>query len=106
MSKLSIVVPVYYNADTLELLYEDMRKKVLDKLEEYEIVFVDDGSGDDSWEVMNRLRDKDEHIKCVKLSRNFGEHVRKLEEGQQGSAGCPERAEGESCKGIFRKYVL
>ena len=59
MSKLSIVVPVYYNADTLELLYEDMRKKVLDKLEEYEIVFVDDGSGDDSWEVMNRLRDKD-----------------------------------------------
>lgn len=63
MSKLSIVVPVYYNADTLELLYEDMRKKVLDKLEEYEIVFVDDGSGDDSWEVMNRLRDKDEHIK-------------------------------------------
>ena len=75
MSKLSIVVPVYYNADTLELLYEDMRKKVLDKLEEYEIVFVDDGSGDDSWEVMNRLRDKDEHIKCVKLSRNFGEHA-------------------------------
>ena len=75
MSKLSIVVPVYYNADTLELLYEDMQKKVLDKLEEYEIVFVDDGSGDDSWEVMNRLRDKDEHIKCVKLSRNFGEHA-------------------------------
>lgn len=75
MSKLSIVVPVYYNADTLELLYEDMREKVLGKLEEYEIVFVDDGSGDDSWEVMNRLRERDAHIKCVKLSRNFGEHA-------------------------------
>lgn len=75
MSKLSIVVPVYYNADTLELLYEDMQKKVLGKLEEYEIVFVDDGSGDASWEVMNRLRDRDEHVKCVKLSRNFGEHA-------------------------------
>lgn len=75
VSKLSIVVPVYYNADTLELLYEDMREKVLGKLEEYEIVFVDDGSGDDSWEVMNRLRERDAHIKCVKLSRNFGEHA-------------------------------
>jgi len=75
MSKLSIVVPVYYNSDTLELLYEDMKAKILHKLEDYEIVFVDDGSGDDSWLVMNKLREKDENIKCVKLSRNFGEHA-------------------------------
>lgn len=75
MSKLSIVVPVYYNSDTLELLYEDMKAKILHKLEEYEIVFVDDGSGDNSWEIMNKLRDQDENIKCVKLSRNFGEHA-------------------------------
>ncbi|MBE5852643.1 MAG: glycosyltransferase family 2 protein [Lachnospiraceae bacterium] len=75
MSKLSIVVPVYYNSDTLELLYEDMKAKILHKLEEYEIVFVDDGSGDDSWLVMNKLREQDENIKCVKLSRNFGEHA-------------------------------
>lgn len=75
MSKLSIVVPVYFNADTLELLYEDMKSKILGKLESYEIVFVDDGSGDNSWEVMNKLRDRDENIKCVKLSRNFGEHA-------------------------------
>lgn len=75
MSRISIVVPVYYNADTLELLYEDMREKVLDELGDYEIVFVDDGSGDDSWEVMNRLREKDENIRCVKLSRNYGEHA-------------------------------
>lgn len=75
MSKISIVVPVYYNADTLELLYEDMKEKILDKLGEYEIVFVDDGSGDDSWQVMTGLRERDPHIKCVKLSRNFGEHA-------------------------------
>ena len=75
MSKISIVVPVYYNADTLELLYEDMREKILDKLGEYEIVFVDDGSGDDSWQVMNRLKDRDPHIRLVRLSRNFGEHA-------------------------------
>ena len=75
MSKISIVVPVYYNADTLGLLYEDMRKKILDKLGDYEIVFVDDGSGDDSWEVMNALRARDERIRCIKLSKNYGEHA-------------------------------
>lgn len=75
MSKLSIVVPVYYNEDTLELLYEDLKKKVLGKLDEYEIVFVDDGSGDNSFQVMSSLRERDSHVKCVKLSRNFGEHA-------------------------------
>ncbi len=76
MSRLSIVVPVYYNSDTLEELYEDLRKKILDKIPDHEIVFTDDGSGDDSWEVMQKIRDKDrEHVKCVKLSRNFGEHA-------------------------------
>lgn len=74
MSRISIVVPVYYNADTLMLLYEDMKNKILDKLGDYEIVFVDDGSGDDSWEIMNQIRELDENVKCVRLSRNFGEH--------------------------------
>ena len=75
MSKISIVVPVYYNSDTLELLYADMKEKILGKLGDYEIVFVDDGSGDNSWEIMNKLRMQDSNIKCVKLSRNFGEHA-------------------------------
>ena len=74
MYKLSIVIPVYYNSDTLEALYDDLNEKVLPKLEDYEIVCVDDGSGDNSWEVMNRLREKDPKVRCVRLSRNFGEH--------------------------------
>ncbi len=75
MSRLSIVVPVYYNADTLMLLYDDMKEKILHKISDYEIVFVDDGSGDESWDIMNEIREKDEHVKCVRLSRNFGEHA-------------------------------
>lgn len=75
MSKLSIVVPVYYNSDTLELLYDDMKNKILGEIGDYEIVFVDDGSGDNSWDIMNKLREQDDNIKCVKLSRNFGEHA-------------------------------
>lgn len=75
MSKISIVVPVYFNEDTLEDLYNDMKAKILDKLGDYEIVFVDDGSGDSSWEVMNKIREVDSNVKCVKLSKNFGEHA-------------------------------
>ena len=75
MSKISIIVPVYYNADTLELLYQDMKEKILGQLGEYEIVFVDDGSGDNSWEVMNSLQSRYPHIRLVRLSRNFGEHA-------------------------------
>lgn len=75
MSKISIVIPVYYSSDTLMDLYEDMKNKILGKLGDYELVFVDDGSGDNSWEIMNQIRELDENVKLVKLSRNFGEHA-------------------------------
>lgn len=75
MSKISIVVPVYYNSDTLELLYEDMKEKVLSKIGDYEIVFVDDGSGDNSWEIIQKIAAKDPNVVATKLSRNFGEHA-------------------------------
>lgn len=75
MSKISIVIPVYFSSDTLMDLYEDMKNKILDKLGDYELVFVDDGSEDESWEIMTRIRDMDENVKLVKLSRNFGEHA-------------------------------
>ena len=75
MSKLSIIVPVYYNADTLQLLYNDMKQKILDTIGDYEIVFVDDGSGDASWELMNHIRETDDRVVCVRLSKNYGEHA-------------------------------
>lgn len=77
MKKISIIVPVYYNEDNLLPLYADLKEKVLDPIQHryrYEIVMVDDGSKDRSFEVMNHLASIDEHIKIYKLSRNFGEH--------------------------------
>lgn len=74
MAKLSIIIPVYYNELNLEPLYKDLQEKVLGKLEEYEIVMVDDGSGDNSWEEMKKLSKIDSNIKLIKLSRNFGSH--------------------------------
>ena len=75
MSKISIVVPVYYNEDTLMDLYEDMKAKILGEFSDYELVFVDDGSGDSSWEIMNQIAALDKNVRLVKLSRNFGEHA-------------------------------
>ncbi len=75
MSKISIIIPVYYNADTLMLLYKDMQEKILGQLGDYEIVMVDDGSGDESYKVMQEIQSMDpSNVKLVKLSRNFGEH--------------------------------
>lgn len=89
MSKISIIIPVYYNADTLMLLYKDMEEKILDQLGDYEIVMVDDGSGDESFSVMQQIRDLDpQHVKLVKLSRNFGEHAAILAGLSQCTGDC------------------
>ena len=79
MKKLSIVVPVYFNEENLLSLYTDLKEKVLDKLPDYkldyEIVFVDDGSKDKSYEVLENIAKLDKKVILVKLSRNFGEHA-------------------------------
>lgn len=75
MEKLSIVIPVYFNEGNLFLLYDDIKEKVLDKLNcEYEIVMVNDGSTDGSYSEMLKIAEKDKNIVLVNLSRNFGEH--------------------------------
>jgi dolichol-phosphate mannosyltransferase len=75
VSKLSIVIPVYYNQDSLVKLYQDLKEKVLHKVEDYEIIFVDDGSEDNSYQVILDLVNEDSKVKAVKLSRNFGSHA-------------------------------
>ena len=75
MSKISIIIPVYYSADTLMDCYEDLRDNALRGFESYELIFVDDGSGDNSWEICTAIAKIDRNVKLVKLSRNFGSHA-------------------------------
>ena len=76
MAKLSIIIPVYFNEKNLTPLYEDIREKIiLPALFDYEIVMVDDGSGDDSWAEMEKIAAVDENVKIYHLSRNFGSHA-------------------------------
>ncbi|MEL7622567.1 MAG: glycosyltransferase family 2 protein [Clostridiales bacterium] len=75
MFKLSIVIPVYFNQDNLYPLYTELKEKLFDVMDfSYELIMVDDGSGDNSWEILKQLSSKDPNIKIYKLSRNFGSH--------------------------------
>ena len=76
MAKLSIIIPVYYNEKNLQPLYEDIKEKLIRPgLFDYEIVMVDDGSGDNSWAEMEKIAAVDDHVKIYHLSRNFGSHA-------------------------------
>ncbi len=73
MSLLSIVVPVYHNASSLGDLLAALQA-VADRNPEddFEFIFVDDGSDDDSFTVLEKLAEREPRMKVVKLSRNFG----------------------------------
>ncbi len=71
--ELSITIPVYNEEQNLPILYERL-KKVLDSLgKSYEIILVDDGSTDRSWEIIKELAEKDPHVVGIKFRRNYGQ---------------------------------
>ena len=73
---LSIVVPVFNESAVIDAFYERL-KKVIELLAflSHEIVFVDDGSTDDSYQKLVCLANADSSIKIIKLSRNFGHQL-------------------------------
>jgi dolichol-phosphate mannosyltransferase len=70
---LSVVVPVYGCADCLVALHARLTDSVRQITDRYEFVFVDDRSLDDGWTVLQRLAREDNHVRAVRLSRNFGQ---------------------------------
>jgi dolichol-phosphate mannosyltransferase len=75
MKKLSVVVPVYFNAGSLPQLFQelqDVERQLLALDVELELIFVDDGSGDDSFQQLVKIKVQRPATRLVKLSRNFG----------------------------------
>lgn len=73
--ELSIVVPVHNEADNLALLVERLRTALTGEVASWEIVFVDDGSRDETLAVIRDLNAADPRISAVSFSRNFGKEI-------------------------------
>lgn len=77
MDKISVVIPVYYNADVLKETHSTLTSVLAEHSAkfDYEIIFVDDGSKDASYRVMQEIATTDPKSKLVKLSKNHGAYV-------------------------------
>jgi len=72
---ISIIIPIYNEEENTEELYSRL-SDVLKKLKKsYEILCVDDGSTDKSYQILKEIHQKDKRIKIIKFSRNFGHHT-------------------------------
>ena len=69
---ISIVVPLYNEAESLPSLHEWIEKVMIDNNFTYEIIFVNDGSTDDSWKVIEEISKKDNNVHGIKFRRNYG----------------------------------
>ena len=76
MKTISILIPCYNEQESLPALYKRL-KELMDSIENYqfEIMFVNDGSRDDTLKIIKDLRAKDSRVNYVDLSRNFGKEI-------------------------------
>ena len=82
----SLVIPLKNEAESLLPLYKELKNAISSLKKEYEIIFVDDGSTDNSYEVLKSLENKDRNIKVIKLRANFGKSYA-LDNGLEASIG-------------------
>lgn len=68
--KLSFIIPVYNEQDSLQQLYSEILENLNNN--DYEIIFIDDGSDDDSYNIMKDLASSDKKVKIIRFRRNFG----------------------------------
>ncbi len=68
----SIIVPCFNEEEALPYFYDEITKTLSSLKEDYEVIFVNDGSRDKTLSVMKSLAEKDEHIVYLSFSRNFG----------------------------------
>jgi glycosyltransferase involved in cell wall biosynthesis len=72
---LSVVVPVYNEVEVLDLFYQVLTEVICQMSISYEVILVDDGSRDGTFEKIRNISEHDPHVIGVKLSRNFGHQM-------------------------------
>jgi len=73
-TEISAIVPVYRSAPILPELHRRLSEALGQIAERYEIILVEDGGGDGSWEVIEGLAREDDHVRGIRMSRNYGQH--------------------------------
>lgn len=73
--KLSVVVPCFNEQEAVPIFYNEVKKILVTLKEEYEIIFIDDGSSDKTLEEVKELSEKDKCVHYVSFSRNFGKEA-------------------------------
>lgn len=69
---ISLVIPLLNEAESLPKLHEWIAEVMQKHNFSYEIIFIDDGSTDDSWQVIEKLKAKSPHVKAIKFRNNYG----------------------------------
>ena len=75
MDKISIIVPCNNEEESLPVFYQKITEVLRNMNYDYELIWIDDGSKDNTLSVMKLLAEKDEHIIFLALSRNFGKEA-------------------------------
>ena len=69
---ISIIIPLFCESSNLQTLLTEIEKNVKITGQEFEIIFIDDGSIDDTWESIKMAKANYKYIKAIRFSRNFG----------------------------------
>lgn len=69
---ISVIIPLYNEEESLPELHAWIGKVMKENNFSYEIIFINDGSTDKSWDIIEGLRSQDDHVKGIKFRRNYG----------------------------------
>lgn len=86
MTKISAVVPIFNEEGNINILYKKLKDTFLKIDRNFEIIFVNDGSYDNSFKILQKISRKDKKVKIISFSRNFG-HMSALNAGLAYSSG-------------------
>lgn len=86
MVKYSIIIPVYNEQEVLDMCYRELKKLAQQLDGQYELVFVNDGSGDNSLNILKNFAQTDSTVKIISFSRNFG-HQAAVSAGMEHASG-------------------
>ncbi|MCI6712497.1 MAG: glycosyltransferase family 2 protein [Bacilli bacterium] len=75
MEVISIIIPCYNEEDSIPLIYNELKKVSNNMKYDFEFIFVNDGSIDNSLSVLKKLSAKDKQVKYIHFSRNFGKEA-------------------------------